>query len=56
MAGRTWAVSVPGPRPRDLQASLAGRPGVVDAVIQGDHVRLVTETANAPQDLARLHD
>ena len=56
LTGRTWAVSVSGTRPRDLQGNLAGRPGVVDAVVQGDHVRLVTETANAPKDLARLQE
>ncbi len=39
MGGRTWAVR--GGRLRDLQARLAGKPGVVDAQVQGDHVRLV---------------
>ena len=55
MAGRTWAISTADTRPRDVQAGLVGRPGVVDVLVQGDHVRMVTETANAPQDLARLH-
>jgi drug efflux transport system ATP-binding protein len=55
MAGRTWAISTAGTRPRDVQAGLVGRPGVVDVLVQGDHVRMVTETANAPRDLARLH-
>ncbi|HEX8979653.1 MAG TPA: ATP-binding cassette domain-containing protein [Parasulfuritortus sp.] len=42
MAGRTWAASLPGTRNRELQAGLQGRPGVVDALVQGDHVRLVS--------------
>jgi ABC-2 type transport system ATP-binding protein len=54
MAGRTWAVRVAGQRPRDLQARLTGRPGVVDALVQGDHVRLVTQAAGDPAQLARL--
>ena len=53
MAGRCWAVSCAGQHPRDVQAALAGRPGVVDALVQGDHVRLVTETAAAAADIAR---
>ena len=54
MAGRTWAVSVAGERSRDLQVGLAGQPGVVDALAQGDHVRLVTQAVSDPAQLARL--
>jgi len=54
MAGRTWAVTAPGKRPRDLQALLAGEAGVVDALVQGDHVRLVTAEADSSAELARL--
>jgi len=54
MAGRTWSVSVPGERPRTLQAGLTGQPGVVDALVQGDHVRLVTQADSDPAHLARL--
>ncbi|BCB26764.1 ABC transporter ATP-binding protein [Sulfurimicrobium lacus] len=54
MAGRTWAVSVAGRRHRDVQAELAGQPGVVDALVQGDHVRLVSTQASTPEELARL--
>ncbi|WP_324779895.1 ATP-binding cassette domain-containing protein [Thiobacillus sedimenti] len=43
MAGRTWAVSTPGGGPRGLQPRLAGHTGVVDALVQGDHVRVVTQ-------------
>lgn len=48
MAGRTWAVSVPGLHHRDLQAALDGREGIVDALVQGEHVRLVTTTPGIP--------
>ncbi|MGA9163732.1 MAG: ATP-binding cassette domain-containing protein [Thiobacillus sp.] len=54
MTGRTWAVSAPGERPRNLQAKLSGQPGVVDALVQGDHVRLVTQAPGDPVQLARL--
>jgi len=48
LAGRTFLVSgVPEGR-RRLQAKLAARPGVLDAVLQGEAVRVVTETAAAP--------
>jgi len=33
---------------RQLQAELARAPGVIDAVIQGSHVRVVTEEASTP--------
>jgi len=48
MAGRCWAVSVPGRRNRDLQAELAVAEGIVDALVQGDHVRLVTHADVGP--------
>ncbi|MBN8771629.1 MAG: ABC transporter ATP-binding protein [Thiobacillus sp.] len=54
MTGRTWAVRVAGKRPRDLQATLTGQAGVVDALVQGDHVRLVTQTADDPAQLTGL--
>ncbi|MFA5082953.1 MAG: ATP-binding cassette domain-containing protein [Hydrogenophilaceae bacterium] len=49
MAGRTWAVTAPGLRNRDLQAALAGQAGVVDALVQGEHVRLVTAAPGLPE-------
>ncbi len=52
MTGRTWAVSVPGVRQRDLQAGLDGQPGIVDALVQGEHVRLVTEASGLPEAVA----
>jgi ABC-2 type transport system ATP-binding protein len=54
MAGRTWAVSVPGRRNRDVQAGLEGRAGVVDALVQGDHVRLVTAAVAMSEELTRM--
>ncbi len=41
LAGRTFKVRIPHRKNRDVQELLAGRPGVLDAVIQGDAVRLV---------------
>ena len=54
MVGRTWAVTRPGQRNRDMQAALDGQPGVVDALVQGEHVRLVTAAdTDAVQVLSR---
>jgi drug efflux transport system ATP-binding protein len=44
MKGRTYAVRVPATRKRMVQERLAGSPGVTDAVIQGEWVRLVMDT------------
>jgi len=46
--GRTFLVSGEPSGRRRLQAKLAARPGVLDAVLQGEAVRVVTETAAAP--------
>jgi ABC-2 type transport system ATP-binding protein len=53
LAGRTYAVTAPGWKKRALQQRLAGAPGVLDAVIQGEHVRLVAQanTALDPETL-----
>lgn len=53
MTGRTWAVSRPGMRHRDLQAELDGQAGIVDALVQGEHVRLVTAEAGVPESVSR---
>ena len=45
MAGRSFRVTAPGIGKRRLQERLAGMPGVLDAVIQGSHVRIVSEAA-----------
>ena len=53
LRGRTYIVSAPGSARRELQLALGAQPGVVDALIQGDHVRVVTD-AQSPPDLAPL--
>jgi ABC-2 type transport system ATP-binding protein len=42
MAGRTFLVQTQTARKRDVQTAIAGREGVVDTVIQGEAVRVVT--------------
>lgn len=53
LAGRAFHLSVPGVPKRRLQAALRGRDGVVDAVLEGEQVRLVLdkETAANPAPL-----
>jgi ABC-2 type transport system ATP-binding protein len=51
--GRTYLVSVPGQRKRAVQARLAVAGTVVDALIQGERVRLVMNS-EAPPDLVTL--
>jgi ABC-2 type transport system ATP-binding protein len=53
MRGRAWLVSAPELKKRTVQAKLASGAGVVDAVIQGEQVRLVMETDAVP-DAGRL--
>jgi ABC-2 type transport system ATP-binding protein len=52
MAGRTWAVTQPGARNRDLQTRIDGQPGIVDALVQGEHVRVITAGTALPDALA----
>lgn len=56
MAGRTWAVSRPGVRHRELQAELDGQPGVIDALVQGEHVRVVSSGVGVPDSASRIPD
>ena len=53
MQGRTYAVTAAKISKRALQARLAQAPGVVDALVQGEHVRLVMTDATPP-DVAVL--
>jgi ABC-2 type transport system ATP-binding protein len=53
LGGRTFAVSAPGRNKRALQKSLGAAPGVLDAVIQGDRVRVVTR-AGAASNIGQL--
>ncbi|WP_246167777.1 ATP-binding cassette domain-containing protein [Propionivibrio limicola] len=48
LRGRTWTVSLPGRQHRALQMRLAQTAGVVDALVQGERIRLVTEQAQLP--------
>jgi ABC-2 type transport system ATP-binding protein len=49
MKGHTYAVTAEGMKSRSLQEKLFNRPGVIDAVVQGGGVRLVVESAAAPE-------
>jgi ABC-2 type transport system ATP-binding protein len=53
MHGRTYEIAVEGMDKRALQASLAQAPGVLDGLIQGDHIRVVMEN-NMPPDFGIL--
>ena len=48
LAGRTFKILASGVKNRDLQEKLAATPGVTDAVIQGDGVRLVLAPQPTP--------
>lgn len=48
MKGRIWSVTAANISKRSLQAHLSQLPGVLDALIQGEHVRLVMEDATPP--------
>ncbi|ADE12737.1 ATP-binding cassette domain-containing protein [Sideroxydans lithotrophicus] len=53
MRGHTYRVTVAGMDKRVLQNRIAQAPGVMDALIQGDHVRVVMES-DTPVDFAAL--
>ncbi|HVB80262.1 MAG TPA: ATP-binding cassette domain-containing protein [Candidatus Binataceae bacterium] len=48
LAGRSFHVLAPGISKRALQERISRAPGVLDAIIQGSRVRVVTEQAIAP--------
>jgi drug efflux transport system ATP-binding protein len=50
MAGRTWQVPAIGASRRSLQQRLAGLADVLDATIQGEHVRLVMQEGASPPE------
>jgi ABC-2 type transport system ATP-binding protein len=54
--GCTFALSGQGMMKRELQEKLAGAPGVVDAIIQGEYVRLVMENPGLPNMSKLLPD
>ncbi len=49
MRGRIWTVEVTGWKPRAIQARLARAPGVLDAVVQEERVRLIWESGQSPE-------
>ncbi len=53
-SGRVFAVAARGRHNRELQAELAGCSGIVDAVLQGEHVRVVTSEEGPRAATARL--
>jgi len=48
MRGRTFTVSSPGRNKREVQKALAAAPGVLDAVIQADRVRVIARVGAPP--------
>ena len=54
LEGRTWSVTDRGKSHRALQMTLARTPGVVDALVQGEQVRVVTDNEGFPDSLAHL--
>ena len=48
MRGRTFEIAAKGIDKRVLQARLAQAPGVLDSLIQGDHIRVVMEDVSVP--------
>ncbi|MGE0858262.1 MAG: ATP-binding cassette domain-containing protein [Gammaproteobacteria bacterium] len=48
VAGRVWWVRAPDIAPRDLQHALTRAAGVADALVQGEHVRVLTREAAPP--------
>ncbi len=51
LSGHSFKVSIPGVPKRRLQTRLAELPGVVDAIIAGERVRLVMREAAAPSHM-----
>jgi len=54
--GRSFSVTAPGTAKRELQRALERGAGVVDAIVQGEGVRLITREAVAPDLGALLPD
>lgn len=54
MKGRIFSVKSSEIPKRDLQATLAHEPGVIDALIYGDHIRVVMTEASPPPSLSGM--
>ena len=52
LEARTYRVAAPGMNKRDLQVRLAQLPGAIDAVVQGERVRLVMDSTVPPDPKA----
>jgi len=48
MRGRTFRITAPGLGKRTLQARLSAAPGIIDAIIEGERVRIVTASPGLP--------
>jgi drug efflux transport system ATP-binding protein len=53
--GRSFTLNVAGAAKRGLQEALMRQPGVIDALIQGDRLRFVTDGAAPPAEVGGLH-
>ncbi len=49
MRGRSFHISAPSLGKRRLQTRLSGIPGIIDAIIEGEQVRVVTTAAGLPE-------
>jgi ABC-2 type transport system ATP-binding protein len=56
LQGRTWAVSIPAIKKRDVQGKLSVCSDVVDAVIQGEQVRVVLDRQPSPETIRFLSE
>ncbi|HEC17644.1 MAG TPA: ABC transporter ATP-binding protein [Sedimenticola sp.] len=56
MRGRSFHIGAPSVGKRRLQAELAGVPGIIDATIEGEQVRVVTTGAGLPARLPDIPD
>jgi len=56
MRGRSFHISASSTGKRKLQARLSGIPGIIDAIIEGEQIRVVTTGAGLPALAAQLPD
>lgn len=49
LKGRTYIANIPGIKKRALEVKLTQQKNILDATIQGDNIRLVTNTGSPPQ-------
>jgi len=56
MRGRSFRISAPSTSKRRLQTRLSGIPGIIDAIIEGEQVRIVTAETGLPALSSQLAD